>query len=223
MGGGRREHHGWLHIRAKRAGRCDLCGRTFKRGAPIRYERSTYRVRCPDECLTVAPRPPATVPKPAVPKRLPAKAKWQGEYVYLFDRDDYWFRRCVVCGRSFEGAAGRVAQAKKSGVCPACEENTSVERATQLREAGLAEDRTRYLKGQQPVWGRRRLLRRAEWWRSVASALAAPTAQHHRHGQEDQQPFVPSRHDQTAWWQSASCRAVPAGRRGCPFARRYPT
>src|SRR5205807_9975804 len=45
----------------------------------------------------------------AVPtKRSRSRPLWQGEYVLLYDRDDYWFRKCVVCGRSFEGAAARV-------------------------------------------------------------------------------------------------------------------
>jgi len=68
----------------------------------------------------------------------------QGDYVVLFGRGDYWFRKCVVCERSFETAAGRVAQAKRRGVCPACEEKTSAEEIETLKEIALARDRARY-------------------------------------------------------------------------------
>src|SRR5438876_153112 len=142
MPGARRALSGWTTIRAKRPGRCDVCGRTFTKGARIRYNRATFHVRCLGECMTIEARP--RPPKAETPKPLPAHSQWQGEYVYLFDRDDYWWRKCAVCGRSFEGAAGRVAQAKKQGVCPACEETTSSEKIEELKEAALARDRARY-------------------------------------------------------------------------------
>ena len=92
--------------------------------------------------MTVSPRSRPT--NPERPKRLAARAQWEGEYVCLFDRGDYTWRKCAVCGRSFEGAAGRVAQAKKRGVCPACEETTAQGRVEELKEAALARDRARY-------------------------------------------------------------------------------
>jgi hypothetical protein len=73
---------------------------------------------------------------------------WNGEFVSLFDRGDYVFRKCVVCGRNFEGAAGRVAQAKKRGVCPACEKSREDDEIEQLKEAALARDREQYRKSQ---------------------------------------------------------------------------
>jgi hypothetical protein len=134
----------WITIRAKKRGRCDSCGRTFGIGERIRWDQNAYRVRCLGECMTIQARQEPKPPKPDPPKRLRSRSQWQGEFVVLFDRDDYWFRRCVVCGRSFEGAAGRVAQAKKHGVCPACEETTPREKVAQLKEAALAADRARY-------------------------------------------------------------------------------
>jgi hypothetical protein len=95
--------------------------------------------------MTIEPRRAAEpVTKPMPQKRLSANTKWQCEYVWLFDRDDYWFRKCVVRGRSFEGAAGRVAQAKKSGVCPACEQSTPSEEIERMKQAALVSDRARY-------------------------------------------------------------------------------
>jgi hypothetical protein len=94
--------------------------------------------------MTVQARPRPS--KPETPKRLPAHSQWQGEYVYLFGRGDYWWRKCAVCRRSFEGPAGRVALAKKRGFCPACEETTALEKIEELKEAALARDRARYAK-----------------------------------------------------------------------------
>jgi DNA-directed RNA polymerase subunit RPC12/RpoP len=135
----------WRSIRAKRPGRCDLCGQTFTAGARIRYDPKTYRVRCPGACLTIEPGDVAPVAEPMSSRpRIPAHVGWQGEYVSLFDRGDYWFRKCVVCGRSFEAAAGRVAQAKKRGVCPACEERTPISEIERLTNEALGRDRERY-------------------------------------------------------------------------------
>jgi hypothetical protein len=145
MAGKRRHPLGqWISMRSKKRGRCDLCGRTFGVGERIRWDPNAYRVRCVGECVTIQPRQQSGLPKPEKPKRLPSHSQWQGEYVVLFDRGDYWFRKCVVCGRSFEGAAGRVAQAKNRGVCPACEETTPDEKVEALKEAALASDRARY-------------------------------------------------------------------------------
>ena len=137
-----RSPSGWITIRAKKPGRCDLCGKTFTVGTRIRFDRGAYKVRCLGECMTVSSRPRPTKPEP--PQRLPAHSQWEGEYVCLFDRDDYTWRKCAVCGRSFEGAAGRVAQAKKHGVCPACEETTAPEKVEALKAAALSGDRARY-------------------------------------------------------------------------------
>ena len=94
--------------------------------------------------MTVQPRQRAADPRPEPRKRTNAYARWQGDYVVLVDRGDYWFRKCVVCGRSFETAAGRVAQAKKRGVCPACAEKTPEHEIEVLKEQALARDRARY-------------------------------------------------------------------------------
>jgi hypothetical protein len=54
------------------------------------------------------------------------------------------FANAFVCGRSFERAAGRVAQAKKSGVCPTCEQSTPSEEVERMKQAALESDRARY-------------------------------------------------------------------------------
>jgi Zn ribbon nucleic-acid-binding protein len=78
------------------------------------------------------------------PKHVRGHPVWNGEYVSLFDRDDYTFRKCVACGRSFEGAAGRVALAKKRGVCPACEKQLDQDEIERLTQVALASDREQY-------------------------------------------------------------------------------
>ena len=138
----------WIPITARKPGRCDLCGRQFAQGNRIRYHPSTYCVRCLNECqaLQEVAETPAQ-PKPDPPKRVRARPVWAGEYVLLYDRGDYTFRKCVVCGRDFERAAGRVAQAKKRGVCPACERSREEVEVDRLKEAALAHDRDEYRRG----------------------------------------------------------------------------
>lgn len=135
----------WRAITARRKGRCDLCGRQFAQGSRIRYQPSTRRVRCIGACqsLLVPEAEPPQAEK-AAPKRLRGYPIWQGEYISLFDRGDYWFRKCVVCGRDLEHAAGRVAQAKRSGVCPACEERGPAAEVERLKQVAVERDRERY-------------------------------------------------------------------------------
>jgi hypothetical protein len=135
----------WHIITARRRGRCDLCGRAFAEGTRIRYQPTTKRVRCVGACPKLVAAVTDTGQADAVAaKRLKGRPLWQGEYVSLYDRDDYWFRKCVVFERSFEGAAGRVAQAKKGGVCPACEGTVSETDIEQLKQAALDKDRERF-------------------------------------------------------------------------------
>jgi hypothetical protein len=139
-----RSESDWLPITARRRGRCDLCGSQFSEGTRIRYQPRTRRVRCLGPCPRHLPATPRSELEKPAPKRVPSRPVWQGEYVSLFDRGDYWFRKCVVCGRTFEGAAGRVAQAKKRGVCPACESGRSDGEIERLTESALAKDRKQF-------------------------------------------------------------------------------
>jgi len=81
--------------------------------------------------MTVEPRQRAVEPAQEPRKRAHAYSQWQGDYV-------------VLCERSFETAAGRVAQAKEHGVCPACAEKTPQKEIDVLKERALARDRARY-------------------------------------------------------------------------------
>jgi hypothetical protein len=138
----------WIAITARRRGQCDLCGRHFSQGARIRYQPSTHRVRCPTSCPPIIVNPQPSPAPSDRPKRVRAYPVWNGEFVSLFDRGDYVFRKCVVCSRSFEGAAGRVAQAKRRGVCPACEKTHDEAETERLKEAALAHDRAQYRQSQ---------------------------------------------------------------------------
>jgi hypothetical protein len=161
---------GWRTITAKRPGRCDLCGTQFGRGARIRYEPATRRVRCLGKCQTLVTNSPRPAPLETKPKRIRARPVWQGEYVSLYDRGDYVWRKCASCGRDFETAAGRVAQAKKRGICPACEKKLDTDEVERMKERRLAQDREqwRLSKGGRARDGPPR---------AALSAVAAPNAE----------------------------------------------
>lgn len=139
-----RSDFGWRTITATRPGRCDLCGKQFGRGARIRYEPATHRVRCLGKCQTLPTNFEPAAPPETKPKRIRARPMWQGEYVSLYDRGDYVWRKCASCGRNFESAAGRVAQAKKRGICPACEKKLDPDEIERVKERRLAQDREQW-------------------------------------------------------------------------------